>query len=225
MTGRCLFPSSILSHPARITDLRVSLQVDRDARLINMLPPGKRQTKKRRPLLKLTETLAGWLDVWKDDAPIKWRGEPVKSSRKGFEKAYWRAALQSLRYTEKQARRVIQDPGRRKTAVDQAKAKGFPEITRYTLRHFMATRVRAVVLENGQRVPREQRQIWLGHVQGDTTALYEHHDPDYLAECAEATDIIMRQLDAVAKRDILPPAMRNASAGKGNLEVIDGGRS
>lgn len=110
---------------------------------------------------------------------------------------------------------------RRKTAFYRARANGFLEITRYTLRHFMATRVRAVVLENGQRVPREQGQIWLGHVQGDTTVIYEHHDPDYLAECAEAADIMMRQLDATAKRDILP----SACAGKGNLEVIDRGRS
>ncbi len=221
----CIIALCTWARPEAVTDLRVNAQVDRAQGLINLLPPDKRQTKKRRPIQPLSATLAGWLDHWDADAPITWRGKPVKSSRKGFEKAYWRAALRSLRYTDRQIARVIGDPDRCRESVDKAQRQGFPKITRYTLRHFMVTRVAAVTLGDGNKVPRVQRQMWLGHEEGDTTSIYEHFEPDFLKDCAEGTDIIMRQLHAAAKRDVLPPAMRTASAGKGNLEVIDGGRS
>ncbi len=60
---------------------------------------------------------------------------------------------------------------------------GVPEFTRYTVRHFMATRVRRAK----PPVSAEERSQWLGHV-GDrahrTTRIYEKFDPDYLADCS-----------------------------------------
>ncbi|MDQ3560990.1 MAG: hypothetical protein M3453_17770, partial [Pseudomonadota bacterium] len=60
---------------------------------------------------------------------------------------------------------------------------GVPEFTRYTVRQFMATRVRRAK----PPVSAEEHSQWLGHV-GDrahrTTRIYEKFDPDYLADCA-----------------------------------------
>ena len=82
-----------------------------------------------------------------------------------------------------------------------ASACGLPEFTRYTLRHFMATKVRRAK----PPVPAEQRSQWLGHV-GDranrTTRMYEKFDPDYLADCARATDAIIAELQDHTRRTL-----------------------
>lgn len=54
-----------------IFDLRVGKQVDFEYGLVDLNPPGRRQTKKRRPIIRLTKNLRGWLEHWKDDRPIK----------------------------------------------------------------------------------------------------------------------------------------------------------
>jgi hypothetical protein len=101
---------------------------------------------------------------------------------------------------------------------------GMSLLNRYTIRHFMATRVRHQKLSRGRYVSREQRALWLGHSikeGSDTTSWYETYDPDYLSEAREATDIIMRELDRLMrKRRLLPPSMR----GDTKLAVVAGGK-
>jgi hypothetical protein len=101
---------------------------------------------------------------------------------------------------------------------------GMSLLNRYTIRHFMATRVRRQKLSRGRYVSREQRSLWLGHSikeGSDTTSWYETYDPDYLSEAREATDIIMRELDRLMrKRRLLPPSMR----GDTKLAVVAGGK-
>lgn len=219
----CIIALNTWARPEAITDLRVSAQVDFAGRLLDLLPPGKRQNNKRRPRLKLTENLAGWLEHWGDDAPMHWRGKPIVSSRKGFEKAVWRAAMLSQRYTERQIKRSVADPRTRRAAVARAIERGFPKIERYGLRHFMATQVQGLKMPNGEYVPREQRRIWLGHRNSDTTDIYEHHGPDYLAECAKATDYVLARLDDMTARSLFAPAQELPRRVQ-HFEVIQGSK-
>ena len=219
----CIIALNTWARPEAITDLRVSTQVDFAGRIVNLLPPGRRQNNKRRPTIKLTENLAGWLEHWNDDAPMHWRGKPIMSSRKGFEKAVWRAAMLHQRYTERQIKRAIADPATRQAAVARSIEAGFPKIERYGLRHFMATQVQGLKMTNGQYVSREQRRIWLGHKNSDTTDIYEHHGPDYLADCATATDYILSYLDDMTERSLFAPAQTLARQSK-HFEIIQGGK-
>lgn len=54
-----------------IFDLRVERQVDFEYGLVDLNPPGRRQTKKRRPVIRLTDNLRAWLMHWNEDRPIK----------------------------------------------------------------------------------------------------------------------------------------------------------
>lgn len=73
-----------------------------------------------------------------------------------------------------------------------------PRFTQGTLRHFMATMVR----REQPPVPREQRDVWLGHDEARTADAYEAFDPEYLAECMFATEAIIRQLQAHTQRPL-----------------------
>ncbi len=148
------------ARPEAIMDLRVRAQVDFEHGLLDLNPPGRRQNDKRRPTIRLTGNLRGWLEHWGQDAPMMWNNQPIKSVKRTWQR--------------------------------HASACGLPEFTRYTLRHFMATKVRRAK----PPVPAEQRSQWLGHV-GDranrTTRMYEKFDPDFLADCARATDAIIEE--------------------------------
>jgi integrase len=61
-------------------------------------------------------------------------------------------------------------------AIVRAETNGIHRITPYTLRHFMATRVRGL---RDVKVDREQRSLWLGHGKKDATSWYESHDPEF----------------------------------------------
>jgi integrase len=155
------------ARPEAITDLRVSTQIDFERGLVDLNPPGRRQNAKRRPVIRLTDNLAGWLRFWDSDAPMQWAGEPVASVKKAWQR--------------------------------QVKALGLPLFTRYAIRHFMATECRRVK----PPVSREQRAHWLGHVvdRGNrTTDIYEKFDPEYLADCAQATEAIIAKLQKHTKR-------------------------
>jgi integrase len=155
------------ARPEAITDLRVDRQVDFTRGLMDLNPPGRRQNAKRRPLIPLTDNLAGWLQLWDLDAPIEWGGAPVASVKKAWQR--------------------------------HARALELPLFTRYTIRHFMATECRRVK----PPVSREQRAQWLGHVvdRGNrTTDAYEKFDPEYLADCAHATETIIAQLQRHTRR-------------------------
>jgi integrase len=68
-------------------------------------------------------------------------------------------------------------------AIARAEAHGIRRITPYTLRHFMATRVRGL---KEIRVNREQQSLWLGHGKKDATSWYELHDTEFLLEASRA---------------------------------------
>ena len=91
-----------------------------------------------------------------------------------------------------------------------AQACGLPQLTRYTIRHFMATKVRRAQ----PPVPAEQRSEWLGHVvdrAGRTTRIYEKFDPDYLADCARATEWVIGELQEHTRRSLDARKLRASS--------------
>jgi integrase len=171
------------ARPEAITELSVKAQVNFERGLVVLNPPGRVQNKKVRPTIRLTDNLKGWLLYWNLDRPIVENGIPVgKIDNRTLKKAARRAGI--------------------------ANARNF---TRYTIRHFMATRVRKV---DGVQVSREQRAEWMGHVDPDhsvTQNWYESFDPDYLEAPAKATDQIIRRLDSMCQRRLWAPNVEQKS--------------
>jgi hypothetical protein len=101
--------------------------------------------------------------------------------------------------------------------VEKAEAAGIPRITPVTIRHFMATKIRSL---EEIKVDREQREMWLGHIESDTTSWYETHDPEYLRSCADGTDLIISKLDAHAQRPLVPDSLKARMATAG-MKIVD----
>jgi len=165
------------ARPEAICQISVDRQVDFSRDLIHLNPHDRLQTNKIRPTIRLTDNLKGWLLFWRLDRPIAYNGFPVAEvSNRTLRKAAVRAQ--------------ISEPSL---------------FTRYTLRHYMATRVRRVP---EVRVSREQRARWMGHVDPHhrtTEAWYESLDPEYLRSPAEATDAILVQLNCLSTRSLFAP--------------------
>jgi len=58
--------------------------------------------------------------------------------------------------------------------------------------------------------------MWLGHDEKRTANWYKHYDPDYLSDTMQATDNIIRELQAFCARSCLRAS--------GPLMAIKGGR-
>lgn len=104
----------------------------------------------------------------------------------------------------------------KRTFVRHAEECALPNFTPGTIRHFMATMVR----REKPPVPAEQRDVWLGHDEKRTANAYEAFDPDYLADCMQATDRVLEKLQKCTARPLFAcklPASRR-------LKVIEGGR-
>jgi len=204
------------ARPEAIVELSVKRQVDFANALLDLNPPGRRQNKKQRPVIRLSSNLRGWLEYWGEDHPLSYtaltaEGErerkPAMHIKAQFNRrsTRWMLLRSGLDNTAVEgllsaARRGAGDPLRE--AIELAEARGVGRITRYTLRHFMATRVRGLTKSS---VAREQRSLWLGHGKRDATSWYETHDPEFLHECALATCEVIDRLDSLMKRSLAPP--------------------
>jgi integrase len=62
----CLLALNTLARPSAVLDLAPP-QIDNRFGLVNLNPEGRRQTKKFRPIVRLTETMAPWLPLWSMD--------------------------------------------------------------------------------------------------------------------------------------------------------------
>ncbi len=96
------------ARPAAILEL-TRIQCDIRGRRIRLNPHGRKQNKKRRPMIPMAETLALWLKDWHDDQIVHHHGAPY--SREG-----WKSIFKRL-----------------------AERAGVPDATAYTIRHTMAT--------------------------------------------------------------------------------------
>lgn len=178
-----------------IFDLTLSKQVNFEVGTIDLNPVGRRQTKKRRPVIRMTTNLAAWFKHWEDDKPIRQYQDTV----------------------EKRLNRM----GKREDEFDKEgnqvwKALNMPEMTCYTLRHFIATNMR----RTSKPVSREQRSKWLGHTVNEgskTTDWYEKFDPDYLEEPMRATEEIIVRLQKHTHRNLLAPTVHP----QGKLRVVE----
>jgi len=72
-----------VSRPTALLELEKS-QVNVDKRLIALNPVGRKQTKKYRPTLPITETLLPWLEEADEGPLVAYWGRPIKSVRRGF---------------------------------------------------------------------------------------------------------------------------------------------
>lgn len=187
------------ARPEAITELSVKAQVDFDRGLVTLNPPGRPQNKKVRPTIRLTNNLRGWLLYWNLDRPIIWKPSPSKPQI------------------------VVKEINNRtlKKAALAAQVDQWRSMTRYTLRHYMATRIRKV---DGVEVSREQRAEWMGHTDPEhrtTQSFYESLDPDYLDAPARATDAVLDRLNSMLRvRTLVPPS----AVGKG-LSVVAGAKA
>jgi integrase len=207
------------ARPEAILELRIKGQIDFDNSLLDLNPPGRKQTKKHRPTIRLTSNLRGWLEHWGEDSPLTFtvsaKGQRLKRQSASHIKAQfkrrtfrWMLTQNGLSCVEIDDLFRLARQGKRKglnEAIAEAERRGIPRITPYSYRHFMATKVRAV---QEVRVDREQRSLWLGHGKKDTTSWYEKHDPEHLRECAIATSIILDKLDALTTRSLVPPMLK-----------------
>lgn len=163
------------ARPQTIIDFRDNQStVNRRFGTIDLNPPGRRQTVKYRPKIRLTDNLRGWLDEWgkdeieegKERAPMMWDGAPITAIKRTF--------------------------------VRHAADCSLPDFTPGTIRHFMATMVR----RQKPPVSKEQRDVWLGHDEKRTANSYESFDPDYLSDCMEATEKVISDLQACTARPL-----------------------
>jgi integrase len=109
----CLIALNTLARPSAILEL-AEPQIDFMRGLVRLNPDGRAQNKKRRPIVRLTDTLKPWLESWHDDDAgpyVRFRGEAVGSVKKTFKR--------------------------------HGVSLGFPELSPYTLRHKMATELAA----------------------------------------------------------------------------------
>jgi integrase len=204
------------ARPEAIVDLNLRDQVDFENDLLDLNPPDRRQNKKHRPVIRLTSNLRGWLEHWSENRPLSYdqkhpsgevRRVAATHVKAQFNRRATRWMLQRSGLTDEEIAYLLRlarskSPAELLNAIKAAEAKGIRRITRYTLRHFMATRVRGMTESN---VGREQRSLWLGHGKQDATSWYETHDPEFLRECADATDLVMKKLDRLMKRDLIAP--------------------
>ena len=166
------------ARPEAICQLSVLKQVDFERRMVAMNPPGRMQNRKIRPTIRLTDNLFGWLKYWNVDFPIcNSKGTPIKAiGNRTLKKAAKRAGIAN-----------------------------WEKFTKYTLRHYMATRVRRV---DGIGVSREERAEWIGHVDPHhrtTEAWYESLDPDHLLKVWRATDAVILMLSEMTTKKLVSP--------------------
>ncbi|MGL4964751.1 MAG: tyrosine-type recombinase/integrase [Inquilinus sp.] len=100
----CMIGLNTLARPGAIMDLS-PFQVDVERRLVHLNPPGRRQTKKCRPTVPLTNTLAPYVQSCNASRFVNWHGEPIENIKRAFATAVKAAGLPesitpySLRHT------------------------------------------------------------------------------------------------------------------------------
>ena len=91
----CMISLNTLARPDAVRDLSPS-QVDTRRRLIRLNPEGRRQTKKYRPIVPISETLLPWLLECNGPRYVLYHGKPVASIKKSFAKAVADAGLKNV---------------------------------------------------------------------------------------------------------------------------------
>lgn len=175
------------ARPQAICDIDPALQLDRETWRLDLNPPGRRQNKKYRPLLPVTDCLRGWLAVWPQQGRLVANARSLESGPSGGALEYAYRPVACVRHAFKNTR----------------ERAGVPQMTRYALRHLMASRA-----SGDASVPAAQIDTWMGHARpGPRSARWYHHlEPGYLREAKEFTDRFMVELQQHCQRSLFAPA-------------------
>ena len=191
-----MLAAGTLARPKAITEL-TTFQIDFEARLIRLNPPGRPQNKKRRPTVPICGALLPWLRGLPPGPIVQYRGEPLTRTKMMFDHITARASRQirceaaATPRTHRRASRraeaweAIEDGRRRATAI--------LDVTAYTIRHTMAAEPRK------RGVPVWEVAGFLGHSSGyKTTERYAKFGPDHLGEAVRAIDVYFAELGLAA---------------------------
>jgi integrase len=88
----CLISLNTLARPDAVLDLGPA-QVDLAKRQVSLNPKGRKQTKKYRPVVPISDTLLPWLHGCEDARYVSYHGKPVASVKKSFAAAVAEAEL------------------------------------------------------------------------------------------------------------------------------------
>ena len=81
----CLVMANTMARPEAVLEL-TRFQLDFESKLVRLNPDGRRQTKKYRPTVPMTNTLLPWLQRLKTNYVITYHGERVHSVKKTFQR-------------------------------------------------------------------------------------------------------------------------------------------
>lgn len=170
--------------PEAITDLsRDQFTVTPGYRFIELNPPGRRQSSKFRPTVPLIQPVLAWLPIWRRDTV-----ETKNPWGQGSIHRLIHRRGQPVAETKKGIR-------------DLANRVGLHGVTRYTLRHTVATWLRQ------NRVDKWEVESFLGHRKFKSqTDDYAKYDPDYLSDTAVALESLFENVASRVKRPMLPEA-------------------
>ncbi|WP_282046273.1 hypothetical protein [Roseibium album] len=167
------------ARPEAVHDLNFFHQINYEYGIVDLNPADREQTKKHRPIIRLTESLKAWALYWNEPYPITWRGERAKSAKKTIKSAWREAGFEArsrydLRsFMSTHARRLDLGGGRRMDSEQKS----------IWLGHKLAAG-------------------------SSTSDFYMELDPDYLQEAMEATDRIILEINHhLKKRSLIAPTV------------------
>jgi len=106
-----------LARPVAALELRKEWAFDKTRRLLTQNPPGRKQTKKYRPVVPVCGFLLPWLEAADDGPLVNWHGKPIKSF-----KTAWRGLRKRAGLGEEVVAKTI-----RHTMATELRAEGVPE--------------------------------------------------------------------------------------------------
>jgi len=189
--SEALFRYTILAlntwaRPRAVCDIDPARQVDREMGRLNLNPPGRQQNKKHRPIIPVTDCLAGWLAVWPESGQLVANARTIEPDDPEDTAGFAYRPVESVRH-----------------AFEKTRARaGVPEITRYSLRHLMISRA-----SSDPRVPDKEVDIWAGHARPGSRSgrWYRHFEPDYLLRAKQFTDDFMVELQKHCQKRLFAP--------------------
>jgi integrase len=182
-----------LCRPGAAFDLTAS-QRDHEHDLLVLNPAGRKQTKKYRPVVPITNTLREQLDHHENEmrtlADAKGgRYEPKLDRYVSYAGRKIRGARTLMRDLRINAGFVLE--GKTQMFRGKEKSVGDPEVNLYSIRHTMGRELRK------RRVPSDEISIMLGHLPMDVKRIdlvYSPFDPDFCRNAVAAIDAYFEEL-------------------------------
>jgi integrase len=162
----------------------------RDAGLLNLNPPGRRQNKKHRPSVREPEALTAWLDRWENE---------MRAARLKRETGALSVDISNDCYCSYASVESVQSAIERLRSKNIGKTVSLPRLSAYSFRHKVATVLRK------SRLSEDEIGLQLGHRReaARTTAGYGEWDPDYLKGVADALEAWFEQLQTKVKNKVI----------------------